>query len=298
MSGTGALRVAGEFLAEQGPAAIYLPGPTWPNHNNIFKRSGLQLKTYPYWNPATKDVNFEGMMQELSDAAPGSIVLLHACAHNPTGCDPTNAQWEELATLIEVKKLYPFFDIAYQGFASGDLDADAFSIRLFAQRGLSMIVAQSFAKNMGLYGERIGALHVRCQTPEIAARVSGQLKQVIRSMYSNPPLHGALIVNQVLGNAELRALWTDELKQVSARIQEMRTSLKSSLESLSCPGTWDHITKQIGMFSYTGLTEAQVAKMEANHCYLMKSGRVSMSGINSGNVGYLAECIKDSVTNA
>ncbi|URD98534.1 Aspartate aminotransferase [Musa troglodytarum] len=199
LSGTGSLRVGGEFLARHyHERTIYIPQPTWGNHPKVFTLAGLSVKTYRYYDPTTRGLNFEGLLADLSAAPPGAIVLLHACAHNPTGVDPTLDQWEQIRLLMRSKGLLPFFDSAYQGFASGNLDADAQSVRMFVADGGECLTAQSYAKNMGLYGERVGALSIVCKSADVATRVESQLKLVIRPMYSNPPIHGASIVATIL----------------------------------------------------------------------------------------------------
>jgi aspartate/tyrosine/aromatic aminotransferase len=196
------------------------------------------------------------MLQDLRDAIPGSVVLLHTCAHNPTGVDPSLAQWKEIAAVCKARGLYPFFDAAYQGFVTGDLARDGAGLGYFIDQGFELMIAQSFAKTMGLYGERCGALHIVCQNKDIATKVRSQVKIVIRSNYSNPPKHGARIAALVLNDPTLRQQWLAELVNVTKRIAEMRTLLKNSLESIGTPGTWNHVVDQIGMFSFTGLTPA------------------------------------------
>lgn len=277
ISGTGALRVGGEFIRKFLLAKIHLPKPTWGNHKAIFQSSYLQVGEYPYYNPKGKNFDKDGMLNYLNTLPEGDIVLLHACAHNPTGVDPSHHDWKQIAEVVQRRKLIPFFDSAYQGFASGDLEYDAFSIRYFNSLGIQMLVAQSFAKNMGLYGERIGALHVVCSDQNTAKNVLSQIKLFIRQMYSSPPVHGALIVHRILSNAEYYQRWKDELKAVSNRILEVRGLLRKNLEELRAPGTWNHITDQIGMFSYTGLSEKVCVNLiEKHHIYLLKNGRISL----------------------
>jgi aspartate/tyrosine/aromatic aminotransferase len=238
------------------------------------------------------------MMDCLDKAPEGSIVLLHACAHNPSGVDPTQQQWKEIGELMKRRNLFTFFDSAYQGFASGDLEKDAYPIRLFHSMGLQMIVTQSFAKNFGLYGERIGAIHFTTKDTDVATRLESQLQVVIRPMYSNPPIHGALIVKKILGNPENFKEWENELKMVSKRIQDMRTLLFEELTKLKVKGNWDHIINQIGMFSFTGLTPKQCDVLtEKYHIYLVRNGRISMCGITTKNVAHLAKAMKDAVEN-
>jgi len=251
---------------------------------------------YPYYNPKTLSFDCEGMLKGLSQATPGSVVLLHVCAHNPTGVDPTPDQWRQIAKVMKERGLIPFMDSAYQGFASGDLEKDALSIRIFLEMGFQMIVAQSFAKNMGLYGERCGALHFVCTSKDVAARVLSQTKIVIRANYSNPPLHPALLGARVLGNKQYFEDWKKELTQVANRILLMRRLLRDELLRLKAPGNWDHITNQIGMFSYTGLTPEQCdIIIKKYHIYLLRNGRISMTGITSKNVAYLARAMKDAI---
>ena len=298
ISGTGSLRVGAEFLkTHMNPPAVYVSNPTWGNHNTIFERAGIPVRQYPYWAAATRGFDLDGMLSALRSAPVGSIVLLHVCAHNPTGVDPTQAQWDQIFQVISHQKLFPYFDSAYQGFASGDIERDAQAVRKFVDHGGQCIVSQSFAKNLGLYGERIGALHIVCKDAATATRVLSQVEMTIRPMYSNPPLHGALIVSTILADAQLTAGWRQELKQVADRIILMRSRLVEELTKIGVPGDWTHITSQIGMFSYTGLTAPQCENMINKwHCYMLKNGRISMSGINSKNVAYVARAIKDSVS--
>eukprot|EP01022_Parablepharisma_sp_SALTPOND_P028587 TRINITY_DN7119_c0_g2_i2.p1 TRINITY_DN7119_c0_g2~~TRINITY_DN7119_c0_g2_i2.p1 ORF type:complete len:421 (+),score=27.86 TRINITY_DN7119_c0_g2_i2:214-1476(+) len=300
LSGTGALRLGGTFLSYALPkkTKVYLSDPTWPNHMTVLKHAGLTNQGfYPYYDPVTKSLNYKGMMDTLSKAETGSIVLLHGCAHNPTGIDPTREQWRDIAALCKLKSLIPFIDLAYQGFATGDLDKDAYAVRLFAEQGLQLLVAQSFAKNAGLYGERVGALHIVCPNKETAMKVLTNIQIDIRGMYSNPPCHGARIMARILSGPDYLAEWKVELKAISERIQQTRKLLHGELMKLNTPGKWDHILNQIGMFSYTGLTPEQCQYMiSKHHVYLLKSGRISMSGINTRNVEYLAKAIHDAVT--
>jgi aspartate/tyrosine/aromatic aminotransferase len=297
LSGTGALRLGAEFISwflkEQTPAVL-VSNPTWGNHLTLFRKQGLNVVEYPYFHPPTRGLDFEGMMNSLRAAAANSVVLLHACAHNPTGVDPTPAQWDQIAEVMAERDLVPFFDSAYQGFATGDFENDAYAIRSFARRGFQMFISQSFAKNIGLYGERIGCFHIVCSNAETANIVRSQVMMVVRPMYSSPPCHGAFIVQKILSDPELRAGWINELKAVSQRIIDMRAALVRELTTLGAPGDWSHITKQIGMFSYTGLTPAQCDVMINKwHCYMLRNGRISMSGVNSHNVNYLARAIMD-----
>lgn len=303
LSGTGALRVVAEFVKTYMPAEmheIWVSDPTWGNHNAIFEKAGLKVKVYPYFQKDTKGFNFAGMMKTLrEDVAPGSLVLLHACAHNPTGVDPTEAQWKEIADVMQQKRLMPLMDSAYQGYASGSLDKDAFATRLFVSRGFEMFLCQSFAKNLGLYGERIGMLHVICNKKAEAEAVLSQLKLVVRPMYSNPPKHGAELVVNILGDKANFEAWKKELSGMADRILEVRALLRKGLEDKGTPGTWNHITDQIGMFSFTGLSEPQCERLiEKHHIYLLKSGRISLAGLNKGNIKYMVDAVDESVRNA
>lgn len=299
ISGTGSLRIGAEFIATYlRVPAVYVSKPTWGNHVTIFQKAGVQVREYPYWCAKTRGLDFQGMTAALAGAPAGSVVLLHACAHNPTGVDPTQQQWQALAQLMQERQLIPYFDSAYQGFATGNIEGDAYGIRLFVERGFQCLVSQSYAKNFGLYGERIGALHIVCADEATAVKVLSQLKMVIRPSYSSPPMHGALIVTRILEDPALRRQWESELSQVSQRIITMRGRLVEELRKLNVPGDWSHITQQIGMFSYTGLTTSQCQKLISKwHCYLLTNGRISMAGINSSNVAYLATAIHDVVTN-
>jgi len=299
LSGTGSLRIAAAFVGKFMPgAAVYFSDPTWGNHGKIFKACGVETKTYPYWNGATRRIAYEGLIPALKAADSGSIVLLHATAHNPTGVDPTKNQWKAIAAVCKKKGHFPFFDSAYQGFATGDLDRDAWPIRYFREQGFEMLVCQSFAKNLGLYNERAGAVHVVTKSPKQAAAVKSQIALFIRPMYSNPPLHGAKIVETILTNEYLYEAWKKELYGMSKRISDMRPLLRNELEKLGTPGDWSNITEQIGMFCYTGLSKAQCeALMDNHHVYLLKSGRISMAGATTHNVKYLAESIDYVVRN-
>lgn len=237
------------------------------------------------------------MKKTISEAPDRSIILLHACAHNPTGVDPTEQQWREIADVIRAKNHFPFFDTAYQGFASGDLDRDAGAIRYFVEQGFELLVAQSFAKNFGLYGERAGCFHfvtspTGASAPETVTRVASQLAILQRSEISNPPIYGARVASTVLNDDALFAEWKENLRTMSGRIISMRKALRGKLEELGTPGTWNHITDQIGMFSFTGLTEAQVLKLRQDaHVYMTKNGRISMAGLNTRNVEYFAKAV-------
>lgn len=263
ISGTGALRIGGAFLERHypGPKTIYIPTPSWANHNAVFKDSGLKVEKYRYYNKDTIGLDFEGMIADIKAMPKNSIVLLHACAHNPTGVDPTEEQWTKIADAVKEGDHFPFFDMAYQGFASGDTSKDAFALRHFIKEGLRPVLAQSFAKNMGLYGERVGAFSVVCESAEEKKRVDSQIKILVRPLYSNPPVHGARIASEILNDASLNKQWLGEVKGMADRIITMRALLKENLEKLGSKHDWSHITSQIGMFAYTGLTAEQMDKL-------------------------------------
>ncbi|RMZ81365.1 hypothetical protein DV738_g2243, partial [Chaetothyriales sp. CBS 135597] len=301
ISGTGAVHLGGLFLAKFLPKptpAIYVSNPTWANHNQIFANVHLTVKNYPYFSAKTKGLDFDGLIATLDAAPAGSVVLLHACAHNPTGVDPSRDQWVKIAQVLRQRQLFPFFDCAYQGFASGDLAQDNFAIRYFVEQGFELVIAQSFAKNFGLYGQRAGAFHyVASPSPsaaETVKRVASQLAILQRSEISNPPIYGAKIASIVLNDPQLFKEWEQDLRTMSGRILDMRKGLKAELDRLGTPGNWDHIVNQIGMFSFTGLTEAQVLAIRSKwHVYMTKNGRISMAGLNTRNLKYFAEAVDD-----
>ena len=300
LSGTGACRLLADFQHRFLPGSkIYIPKPTWSNHHNIWRDAGVQIKEYPYYDPATRGLAFEPLCDSLDAAPRGSVVLMHACAHNPTGVDPSREQWKQISEIIGRRGLFPALDMAYQGFASGDCNRDAQAIRIFIEDGHCMALAQSYAKNMGLYGQRIGALSVVCASKDEAVAVESQLKAIARPMYSNPPLHGALLVHTILSDAQLREQWFTEVSSMAERIINMRQSLRSALENLKGPVPWNHITDQIGMFAYSGLTPEQVDRLTDKHSiYLTRNGRISMAGVNSHNVERLAHAINEVMTAA
>ncbi|KAB2579670.1 putative aspartate aminotransferase protein [Lasiodiplodia theobromae] len=294
ISGTGALRIGGAFLQRHYPhaKAIYIPTPSWANHKAVFSDSGLEVKQYRYYNKDTIGLDFDGMVEDIKNMPKNSIVLLHACAHNPTGVDPTEEQWRAISDAVKAGEHFPFFDMAYQGFASGDTNKDAYALRYFVEQGHLPVLAQSFAKNMGLYGERVGAFSVVCESAEEKKRVDSQIKILVRPMYSNPPIHGARIASTLLNDPALNKQWLGEVKGMADRIIKMRALLKSHLEELGSKHDWSHITNQIGMFAYTGLKPEQMDVLAKEHSvYATKDGRISVAGITSGNVKRLAESI-------
>lgn len=297
ISGTGALRIGGAFLQRFYPhsKSIYLPTPTWGNHIPIFKDSGLEVKQYRYYDKKTVGLDATGMLEDIKNAPDRSIILLHACAHNPTGVDATQEQWKQIAQVIKEKGHFSFFDMAYQGFASGDVDRDAFAPRYFVSQGLDIVLSQSFAKNMGLYGERVGAFSVVCSSPEEKTKVESQVKILVRPMYSNPPVHGARIAGTILSDPTLYKQWLGEVKLMADRIIGMRTTLYDTLvNELGSQRNWDHIKSQIGMFCFAGITPEQVEQMTKNHhVYMTKDGRISMAGVTPHNVKNLAKALHD-----
>jgi len=299
LSGTGALRNGAEFLARiTGLRCCYYSDPTWGNHGLVFKNAGFtELRKYRYWDESRKGLDWEGMMEDLEGAPMHSVIILHACAHNPTGVDPTKEQWGKIAELIKRKNLFPFFDCAYQGFASGCLDTDAWSVRYFVDLGFELFCSQSFSKNFGLYNERAGNLTVVLKDAKSVANFKSQMTLIIRAMYSNPPAHGCRIVDMVMKDPAMYQEWRECIKIMANRIIAMRAGLRARLEKLGTPGKWDHITTQIGMFSYTGLNPTQVDFMvQEKHIYLLRSGRISMCGVTPGNIEYVASSIHEAVT--
>ncbi|BFG17910.1 hypothetical protein CerSpe_041840 [Prunus speciosa] len=300
LSGTGSLRLAAALIERYFPGAkVLISSPTWGNHKNIFNDSRVPWSEYRYYDPKTVGLDFEGMISDIKAAPEGSFVLLHGCAHNPTGIDPTPDQWEKIADVIQEKNHIPFFDVAYQGFASGSLDTDAASVRLFAARDLELLVAQSYSKNLGLYAERIGAINVVCTSSDTATRVKSQLKRIARPMYSNPPVHGARIVANVVGDPTLFGEWKAEMEMMAGRIKNVRQKLYDNLTAKDKSGKdWSFILKQIGMFSFTGLNKAQTENMTNKwHVYMTKDGRISLAGLSLAKCEYLSDAIIDSYHN-
>jgi len=298
LSGTGALRLGADFLARMlGASTVYYSNPTWGNHGLIFARAGYTgLKQYRYWNETTKALDLAGMLEDLDSAPEQAVVILHACAHNPTGVDPTKEQWVQIAEVCRQRKLFVFFDCAYQGFASGDLTADAWAVRYFVEQGFEMFCSQSFSKNFGLYNERAGNLSVVMKDSRAIGEFQSQMTLIIRAMYSNPPSHGVRIVQTVLSDPVLYQEWSQCIKVMSQRIIDMRAGLRQKIEALGTPGDWSHITSQIGMFSYVGLSPEQCVWLQQQRSlYLLKSSRVSMAGVTPANIDYVAESIHAAV---
>ncbi|KAK7913059.1 hypothetical protein WMY93_013270 [Mugilogobius chulae] len=269
ISGTGSLRIGANFLSRfhTGPKDVYLPKPSWGNHTPIFRDAGMQLKAYRYYDPSTCGFDFNGALEDISKIPEQSVILLHACAHNPTGVDPRQEQWKEIAEVVKKRNLLVFFDMAYQGFAI-------------------------LAKNMGLYGERVGGFSVVCSNTDEAKRVESQLKILIRPIYSNPPMNGARIATTILNTPDLYSLWLEEVHGMANRIIKMREQLVAGLKKEGSSHNWQHVIDQIGMFCFTGLKPEQVERLTKEFSvYMTKDGRISMAGVSSGNVEYLAQAI-------
>ncbi|CAF1562128.1 unnamed protein product, partial [Didymodactylos carnosus] len=268
-------------------------GGTGTNHETMLKEAGFEVREYRYWNKKTFNIDFVGLLEDLEDAPAKSVILLHGCAHNPTGCDPTKEQWQQIAEIIQRRHLFPFFDLAYQGFASGDLDEDAWSIRYFADTlNLELFVAQSFSKNLGLYSDRIGQLIACFHFPETVPIFLSQITLVVSRNYLTPPQHGAEIVSTVLNTEELYQEWILDVRRMYSRIQTIRQKLYTRLNELGTPGTWTHIITQTGMFAFTGLNPQQCRTLvHEHHCYIPSNGRVNMCAITKENVDHVAESV-------
>ena len=296
---SGGLKVGADFLKRWFPdSGVWMSDPTWENHRSMFEGAGITVHTYPYYDPATGGLRFADMMATLRTLPARSIVLLHACCHNPTGVDLTRAQWDELVPLIEQRGLLPYLDLAYQGFGDG-IEADAYAVRKLADAGVSFFIANSFSKSMSVYGERCGALSVVCPDGPQAERVLGQLKFTVRRNYSSPPIHGGQLVALVLGTPALRQQWERELDGMRERIIAMRRRLHTVI-SQKVPGrNFDYFLSQRGMFSYTGLSAAQVDRLREEHAvYLVRSGRICVAGLNSHNVEAAAQAMATEIGGA
>jgi aromatic-amino-acid transaminase len=292
LGGTGALRVGGDFVKRLEPnSQAAISSPSWENHRGIFEAAGYTVLDYAYFDPKTRGVDFDGMVKSLQSFPAKTLVILHACCHNPTGADLTKDQWKTIISICQQKQLIPFLDIAYQGFADG-IEEDGVAVRMFADSGMSFFVSSSFSKSFSLYGERVGALSIVTQSKEESARVLSQLKRVIRTNYSNPPTHGAAIVATVLNSPKLRQMWEDELAQMRDRIKSMRHGLKEKLAAAGISHDFSFIEAQRGMFSYSGLTADQVAKLqEQDAIYALSTGRICVAALNSKNIDRVAQAI-------
>ena len=295
LGGTGGLKLAADFVRRFGPAGgrarVLISDPSWENHRALFAQAGFEVATYPYYDASTRGVRAAAMVAALRDAAPGTIVVLHACCHNPTGCDLTPGQWAEVVDACRTRGLVALVDMAYQGFGEG-LDEDRAAVARFAESGLEFLVASSYSKNFSLYGERVGALSIVCNDRDEAARVLSQLKILIRTNYSNPPTFGASLVATVLGTPALRAQWERELGAMRERIRHVREQLVGKLRAAGVGGDPGYIVRQKGMFSYTGLSAAQMQRLRSEFgVYGVDSGRICIAAINSGNIDRVVTAI-------
>jgi aromatic-amino-acid transaminase len=292
LGGTGALKVGADFLYRIDPKAkVYISNPSWENHRALFEAAGFEVDTYAYYDATTRGVDFDAMLASLRAAAPGSIIVLHACCHNPTGADLSEAQWAQVVEVVREGKLVAFIDMAYQGFADG-IEPDAVALRKFAASGLEFFVSSSFSKSFSLYGERVGALTVVTDNKETTSRVLSQIKRVIRTNYSNPPTHGGAVVAAVLSDKGLRQQWEDELAGMRDRIRQMRSELVKQIADAGATQDFSFVVRQRGMFSFTGLTADQVERMKQEFgIYAVSSGRICLAALNSKNIGYVAKAI-------
>ncbi|OAI52521.1 aromatic amino acid aminotransferase [Betaproteobacteria bacterium SCGC AG-212-J23] len=292
LGGTGGLRVGADFLKRISPdATVWISEPSWENHRQLFEAAGFTVKNYPYYDPKTHGLDFPGMRSTLEGLAAGSIVVLHACCHNPTGVDLSQEQWQAVLEIVRSRGLVPFLDLAYQGFAES-LEADGYAARLFAEAMSPVFLSSSFSKSFSLYGERVGALSVVTASPEEALRVLSQVKRVVRANYSNPPTHGSQVVATVLSTPNLRSLWDRELGAMRERMKEMRKLLVDKIKSRVPSADFSFVLKQRGMFSYSGLSKEQVRHLrEENHIYTIDTGRICIAALTTANVDYVADAI-------
>jgi aromatic-amino-acid transaminase len=292
IGGTGGLKVGADFLKKLNPTAkVMISDPSWENHRALFTNAGFTVESYRYYDSNTRNLDFPGMLADLNAAAAGTVVVLHACCHNPTGYDITPAQWDQVIAAVKAKNLTPFLDMAYQGFGYG-IAEDGAVIQKFVASGMNFFVSTSFSKSFSLYGERVGGLSVLCKDKEEAGRVLSQLKIVIRTNYSNPPTHGGAIVAAVLGNPELRALWEKELGEMRVRIKAMRQKLVDGLKAAGVKQDMSFITTQIGMFSYSGLSKDQMVRLRSEFgVYGTDTGRMCVAALNSKNIDYVCASI-------
>ncbi|MBC7858542.1 MAG: aspartate/tyrosine/aromatic aminotransferase [Burkholderiaceae bacterium] len=291
IGGTGALKIGADFLKRFAPdSQVFISDPSWENHRALFESAGFVVNNYAYYDAATRGVNFAGMLADLKKMPRGSIVLLHACCHNPTGADLTGAQWSEVIAAVVEGGLVPFLDMAYQGFGAG-IAEDGAVVRRFAATGCPLLVSNSFSKSFSLYGERVGALSVVAASGEEAARLMSQLKRVVRTNYSNPPTHGGKVVATVLTTPALRQLWEDELAGMRVRIREMRDAFVVKLKEKAPQRDFEFVREQVGMFSYSGLTKAQVESLRAESIYAVDTGRICVAALNSRNIDIVIDAI-------
>ena len=291
LGGTGGLKIGADFLKRITPnSEVWISDPSWENHRQLFEAAGFTVKSYPYYEAKTRGLNFEGMRNALGAAPAGTIVVLHACCHNPTGVDLIGNQWQEILAIVQRRGLIPFLDLAYQGFADG-LDEDAYPARLFASAMSPVFLSSSFSKSLSLYGERVGAFSLVTASAEEATRVLSQLKRIVRTTYSNPPGHGSQLAAMVLNSPELRGQWEQELGAMRDRIKRMRLELAANVKERA-KVDWGFILQQRGMFSYTGLTKEQVQRLRKEYSiYAIETGRICVAALNSGNVEYVAQAI-------
>ena len=292
IGGTGALKIGADFLKQLRPdAVVAISDPSWENHRALFETAGFPVQNYRYYDAATHDVNRAGLIEDLSALPAGSIVVLHACCHNPTGVDLSPADWQDVLNVVKAKNLVPFLDMAYQGFGDG-IDEDAAAVRLFAESGLTFFVSSSFSKSFSLYGERVGALSIVSDSKEESARILSQVKRVIRTNYSNPPTHGAAIVAAVLNNPELRAQWEAELAEMRLRIRGMREQMVAELAKAAPGHDFSFVGRQRGMFSYSGLSVEQVTRLRSEFgIYALDTGRICVAALNQSNIGAVTKAI-------
>ena len=292
IGGTGGLKIGADFLKKISPAAkVLISDPSWENHRALFTNAGFTVESYAYYDAAKRGVNFDGMLASLNAAESGTIVVLHACCHNPTGYDITPAQWDQVIAVVKARGLTPFLDMAYQGFGNG-IAEDGAVIQKFVAAGLAFFVSTSFSKSFSLYGERVGALSVLCQSKEEADRVLSQLKIAIRTNYSNPPIHGGAVVAAVLNTPELRAQWEQELGEMRVRIKAMRSKLVDGLKAAGVKQDMSFMTEQIGMFSYSGLSKEQMLRLRSEFgVYGTDTGRICVAALNSKNIDYVCQAI-------
>ena len=292
IGGTGALKIGADFLQRFAPGSqVYISDPSWENHRALFESAGFTVNTYRYYDPATRGVDFAGMLADLRAMPAASIVLLHACCHNPTGADITPEQWDQVIGVVRERSLVPFLDMAYQGFGTG-IAEDGAVVAKFAAAGGPLLISNSFSKSFSLYGERVGALSVVGESAEEAARLLSQLKRVVRTNYSNPPVHGGKVVAAVLTTPELRQLWEDELAGMRVRIKEMRNTFVQKLKEKAPEHDFDFVREQVGMFSYSGLTKQQVERLRTEHSiYAVDTGRICVAALNSKNIDLVIDAI-------
>ncbi len=292
LGGTGALKVGADFLKRFAPgAAVYISDPSWENHRALFESAGFVVHNYAYYDEATHGLDFAKMRASLEAAPSGSIIVLHACCHNPTGADMTSAQWDDIIDLIKTKELIGFLDMAYQGFAEG-IDADALAVEKFTRAGVTYLVSSSFSKSFALYGERVGALSVVCQSADEASRVLSQLKRVVRTNYSSPPTHGSTLVSMVLSDPALRQQWEDELAAMRERIKLMRHALVDGLKQKGVKMDFEFVKQQRGMFSYSGITAEQAKRLRDEFAiYILDTGRICVAAINQGNLPKVLDAV-------